>query len=47
MKNPPCLLHQVIDMGQMDLYMKEGFVRYEHIQVVNVTITDLESAGSS
>lgn len=34
-------------MSQMGLYMKEGFVIHDHIQVVNVTITGFGPAGSS
>lgn len=34
-------------MSQMGLYMKEGFVSHDYIQVVYVTITHLGPAGSS
>lgn len=34
-------------MSQMGLYMKQGFVSHDHIQVVNVTITGLGPAGNS
>lgn len=34
-------------MSQMGLYMKQGFVSHDHIQVVNVTITGLGPDGNS